>query len=41
MDSKKFTLYDFEYELFEDGSLFVERESGRVQVLPKYVRIKN
>lgn len=41
MDSKKFSLYDFEYELFEDGSLFVERESGRVQVLPKYVRIKN
>ncbi len=31
----------FEYELFDNGSLFVLRESGWKQVLPKYVRIKN
>lgn len=41
MESKKFTLYGFEYELFENGSLSVLRESGWTTVKPKYVRIKN
>lgn len=41
MESKKFTLYGFEYELSENGSLSVLRESGWTTIEPKYVRIKN